>query len=30
MSSAEQLTGLTLDGNWRVIERLNEQPSSGG
>lgn len=30
MSAAEQLTGLQLDGGWKVIQRLQHQASSGG
>jgi hypothetical protein len=30
MTVAEQLKGLKLDGGWTVVERLQNQPSSGG
>jgi hypothetical protein len=30
MSAAEMLVGLTLEGNYRVVERLTNMPSSGG
>lgn len=30
MSAASKLMGLTLDGGFRVVEQLTDQPSSGG
>jgi serine/threonine protein kinase len=30
MTAAEMLVGIDLDGGWKVIERLKNQPSSGG
>ncbi len=30
MSAAAKLAGLTLEGGYRVVEQLTNQPSSGG